>query len=228
MDIKTVIFDVDGVIVDSEQTHFLAYQKLLLEYDQDLTWRDYKKYFSGKSIRGGLLHFSKNNNLLIKQDFETFLKLFSEKKINSTAKLFESHVDFFSDTVNFIDKIAKGNLSLKDIGTIQEKPILAFATGMEDKLMAEVLKYYDFKNKISTIITPSSYKKSKPDPECYLVTLQKIGIGAEHAIGIEDSPAGIDALNAAGIYSIGLTTSHAVSELSKAKMLVANLSELII
>ncbi|MFO0703802.1 MAG: HAD family phosphatase [Patescibacteria group bacterium] len=226
--IQAIIFDVDGVLVDSEQTHFLAYQKLLLEYGKALTWQDYKKYFSGKSIRGGVEHYNKDHHIGTEQDFETLLKVISEKKINSTTKLFESHIDFFNDTVSFIDRIAVGNLSLKDIGTIREKPTLAFATGMEDKLMKEVLKHNDLQNKISTVVTPGSYKKSKPDPECYLVALQKIKMSADQVIGVEDSPAGIDALNAAGIFSIGLTTSHSASELSKAKVIVSTLSELIL
>ncbi len=226
--IRAIIFDVDGVLVDSEQTHFKAYQKILAEYGQELSWPGYKKYFSGKSIKGGIAAFVKDHSITQATEFEKFLTDFSEKKIASTTKIFANRIDFFTDTVKFIKKVSVGQLELKDIGNINEKPIIAFTTGMEDGLMKEVMKHHNLNKLISVAITPSHYKRSKPDPESYLVTLGKIGISASEAIGIEDSPAGIDALNAAGIFSISLTTTHTDSELSKAKVIVSNLSELIL
>lgn len=58
-----IIFDVDGVLIDTENVHFSAYKTVLKKYGFDLTLEGYKKWLSGKTIEGGVSLLVKDNNI---------------------------------------------------------------------------------------------------------------------------------------------------------------------
>ena len=78
--IKGVIFDVDGVIVNTENTHFLAFREVLKRYKYDLNFNKYKEHFSGKSIRGGINSLLDEHPQLSANNKENFINDFIQKK----------------------------------------------------------------------------------------------------------------------------------------------------
>lgn len=224
--IKGVIFDVDGVIINTENTHFQAFRTILKKHNYNLTYNKYKTHFSGRSIKGGLLSLLTETPIADPDD-KKFQQDFANQKISSTVELFKKQVVFFDDALLFIKQLLIKNLSLKGIGKIQSQPKLAMVTGLENILMTEVLKYHNLKKIFSVVVSADEYNHSKPHPECYNIALQKMNISSNHAIGIEDSLSGVQALNRAGIFSIGLTNTHSAHELSEAKIVTASLTELI-
>ncbi|HUW22194.1 MAG TPA: HAD family phosphatase [Candidatus Bathyarchaeia archaeon] len=196
--IKGIIFDVDGVIIDTEEIHFKAFRKVLKAYGYHLTKSAYKRYFSGKSIKGGML------------------SLLSEVKVR-----------FTSNPDDFIFKVSQGGIQLNKIGKLVAKPILACTTGLEKVLIKEVLKHHRLEDYFSVQITAEQYVQSKPHPECYRAALSRMKLKPDDAIGIEDTPSGIKALNRAKIFSLGLTTTHSKKDLVGAKMTVDSLMDLV-
>lgn len=226
--IKGIIFDVDGVIVNTENTHFLAYVKVFKEYDYQLTLDDYLKHFSGKSIRGGVLSLLTEHTLNTSSDQESLINEITQKKVSQTLERFKKKVDYFEDTLKFIQQIEKGNVQLKGVGQVVENPILAMATGLESAFFEYVLAQHNLKQLFPVIVTADQYSHSKPDPECYLMALEKMCLKAHEVVGIEDSVSGIRALNKAGIFSIALTTTHKAIDLIEAKVITETLTALIV
>lgn len=224
---KGIIFDVDGVIINTENLHCLAYQHVLRKHGYKLTLEKYKEHFSGKSIKGGILSLLAEIDISGETNRDKFIQLVTKQKINETVDLFKRELTFFDDTIQFIDRIQQGDVELKNIGIIDQNPVLAITTGLEQVLLDEVLKRYDLKNIITVIVTPEQYTHSKPNPECYKITLNKMDLNPDVVIGAEDSPAGIDALNATNIFSIGITNTHHATELQKSRLVTEAMSELL-
>jgi len=224
--IKGFIFDVDGVIINTENIHFLAYKDVFKNYDYDLTAEDYKKYFSGKSIKGGVLALISEVQLPDSENQTKFIQTISEQKISQTLKYFQQQVTYYPDTIKFIQALDQG-ITLDNIGQVQKQPILAMATGLEAAFFQYVLAKHNLKKLFSVLVTADDYEHSKPHPECYLQALKKMELTAEEVIGIEDSPSGIAALNKANIFSIGLTNTHTEEELNKAKIVTSSLLNLV-
>ena len=225
--IRGIIFDVDGVVINTENIHFLSFQKILKKYNFDLTKEHYKKHFSGKSIKGGILSLLAEIEIAHNLDLEDFITIFSQEKINSTLELFKKKLLFYEDTISFIKKVKKGNIKLKQLGVISPNPKLAFTTGLENVLLHEVLKHYNLLNLIEVVVTADKYIESKPNPECYNTTLSLMELKSENVFGVEDSPSGIKALNEANIFSVGLTTTHRKGELKEAQLIVKSLQEIL-
>ena len=76
------------------------------------------------------------------------------------------------------------------------------------------------------LVTAESVENGKPDPACYLMGRERIGLAGDDAnvLVVEDSPAGIRSGKAAGCKVIGLVTSHAVEEVLEADWVVEDLS----
>lgn len=62
------------------------------------------------------------------EDVDAFVQKITQKKVSQTLEHFKKQVVYFEDTIEFIQRIPEGNLFLKGIGSIAEKPILAMAT----------------------------------------------------------------------------------------------------
>jgi len=226
--IKGLIFDVDGVIINTENAHFLAFKKVLKKYGFNLSKESYKKHFSGRSIKGGILSLLEEVDLKHDSPLNDFVTQFSKEKIEATIGLFKKNLNFFKDTLKFINKILSGERELKKIGYLPKKPVFALSTGLESVLLNEVLKHYDLKNIFPITITAEQYTHSKPHPECYNLAVSQMKLLPEQVIGIEDSPSGILALNNAGIFSVGITTTHTKKDLKEANLVVKKLTNLLL
>lgn len=219
--IKGIIFDVDGVLIDSENLHFSAYQEILKQYHFDLDRAGYNKWFSGKSIEGGI------KSLLADNEISVDIERFKEQKVTLTKKLFQAKLVLNKDTVDFIENVNSRNLIIKDMVFV--KPLaLAMTTGLEKELVNEIFKVKPgLENLFSTIISAEDYTHSKPNPESYIKTAQKMNLPTDSLIGVEDTPSGIAALNAAGIFSIGVTTTFRKNDLKCANLIIGKLTDLL-
>jgi sugar-phosphatase len=76
------------------------------------------------------------------------------------------------------------------------------------------------------LVTSDMVSAGKPDPECYLVAAEALGVAPERCLVLEDAPAGLAAGRAARMTTVGLATTHPASELS-ADLVVGNLADLL-
>jgi beta-phosphoglucomutase len=215
--LRAVIFDFDGVITDSEILHLRAFNQVLAAHGIEISTQEYYKVYLGMTdvdcykllIRKGMLRISEEEiGSLIEKKYHIF-----EKLARTEGHIIEGARDFV--------------LMLS-----QNKLPLAICSG---SLMAEIeliLGQAQLRRYFTAIVSGDQMKKSKPDPQGYLLTLQKLNRGrqepilASQCVVIEDSHWGLKAAIAAGMHTIAVTNSYDAEQLAMAEKIVARLSEL--
>ena len=217
--LRAVIFDFDGVITDSEILHLRAFNKVLAQYNIEIKTEQYYKEYLGFTDRNCFEAVADSNKLgldfgqvenLIRQKNRIF-----EKLASTEAAIFEGVPEFLQMlTDNEIRRAICSGALLVDIAPILEKSRLGHF--------------------FEVIVSAEQIKKGKPDPEGFLLTLEKLNEGgwdsidADECVVIEDSFWGLEAAKAAGMHTVAITNSYDAEQLSMAEKIVERFSELTI
>jgi len=215
--LRAVIFDFDGVISDSEILHFRAFNQVLAQYGIEITIKDYYKTYLGFNdvdcykllIHQGLLKIDEQQiDGLVEQK-----KLIFEKLAKTEGRMIEGVRDFLT------------MLEDNDIS-------MAICSGALLTEVELILEEARLRHLFEAIVSGDQVKKGKPDPEGFLLSLQRLNenrenpITAKQCIAIEDSHWGLEAAKAAGMHTIAVTNSYDAEQLSMAEKVVDRLSEL--
>jgi putative hydrolase of the HAD superfamily len=189
--IKAVIFDFDGLIVDTESVWFEAYKEVLQRYEVELTLQ---KFSEVVGTSDEILFDFINSNLkepIEKELIEQMAKeLVDEKLLDPTLR--ENVEDYL--------------ISAKNAG-LQ----IALASSSSREWVESFLKKLTIYEYFSVIKTKDDVKKVKPDSELYLKAIEEIGVQASEAIAFEDSLNGLIAATKAGLHCVivpNQVTSH--------------------
>lgn len=207
---KAVIFDLDGVVINSERIYDVADRDFLLSrgviYDREKIVSD----VMGKSL------FESTSIL---KDFYsldgTVEELFLERK-NLLAEMYEDLVDFIQGFEEFHATLARRRIPTF-IATASERTLLKIAD--ERLRLSEI-----FLEKIFTIADVGN--KSKPDPAIFTYAASQMNIQPDQCVVIEDSPNGVLAAKNANMLCIAITTTQERMKLSLADLIVSGFHEL--
>ena len=210
--IKAIIFDMDGVIVDTEFQDFKIQQDFIKKENPaiDLVKTNFDVLI-GQSYRmlyATLKDFIASNEPIekIKERFERF---------NAVAYQSIDYQQLFRTDILSILKWAKKNSVL-----------LAVASSSTHEHIIEVLTSCDIKEYFDVIYSGEFVEESKPNPAIYQNTLNLLGVDPEYAIAIEDSFYGISAAKAAGITTIAYEETRAAIDQSAADYLAKDMIEI--
>lgn len=192
--IKLVIFDMDGVLVDSEPAISLASKEALAEWGIEAELGDFHqftgmgddKFIGGVAEKYGM----KYDIAMKKRAYEIYLNTAQER------------VNVYSWSKTLIDRLYTDGF------------ILAIASA-SDKVKVEcniTCIGADIK-KLSAVITGSDVKNKKPAPDIFLRAAEKAGIMPADSLVIEDAVSGVQAAKAAGMICIAVTTSFTADKL---------------
>ncbi len=204
---KAVIFDMNGIIIDDEHVHELAFQRVLKEYNILLNHSEYISIFAGRTDQEGFELIAHKYgielpiNELLRKKAELYLSLFPENK-----------------------KTYPGVIEL--ITMLSEKLVLALTSSSTRKEIDLVLNTFEVRDKFKIIVSAEDVSQGKPDPEPYLITSQKLGILPEFCVVIEDSRSGVRSAIDAGMKCIGVTTTHDLDALHAATIVVNNFDQI--
>jgi len=204
--IKAVIFDLDGVLVDTEIEHEKAFKQVLSEFNITILHQDYKHYFFGKT------------------DKEGFLDIFRKKGIRkyNIEECVEKKREIFLKLLNGIS-VFKGVIELLD--KLKEKYKLALASNSPKIEVEKIINLKSIKKYFEVITSVDDVIKPKPDPEIYLKTAEKLKVSIEECIVIEDSVFGVGAGKRAGMTVIAIANTEPKKKLKEADFVVENLNE---
>lgn len=206
-EIKAVIFDMDGVIVESEYRNYLAKIEILKPYGVSFDY-DYYSRFPG------------NSNLVV---WERIIKDFSINE--SAAVLHKADLEKREELIRLNGhQEVEGAIDL--IKRLFGKYTLALASGSPEKIILDTVKYFGIEKYFDFIISGETVKRCKPAPDIFEITAESLKIPAENCAVIEDSENGVKAAKSAGMYCIGFENKNSGNQdLSLADIIVSAHSE---
>jgi HAD superfamily hydrolase (TIGR01509 family) len=192
--LNAVIFDFDGIIVDSEPLHFRAFNEVLQPHGKTISWEDYCDTYIGFDDRDAF-------KTIFEAQHETISPDLLKDLINQKAEVFQ----------NYIQKGEASPLpgAVELILSIPRRLPVALCSGALKQDILPIIKNLGIHNAFSVIVTAEDTDKSKPDPAPYLLALKKLGISdGSTAVAIEDTPAGIISAKGAGLNVLAVTNSY--------------------
>lgn len=184
MQYKAVIFDKDGVIVDSEPLQHRASQEILADYGYVYTIEDHKILAIGKA---GNAYYP-----IIQEHYGiTDIEVFRQRRRDRYIELAGKHLKMRRGVLTLIRRLFNAWYPL------------AVASGSSKKLLAHDLAKFKLNQYFKVIVSGENYK-SKPDPEIFLVAAEKLGVKPSECIVIEDSEVGVKAAKSTGMYCIAI------------------------
>lgn len=203
-----VLFDMDGVIVDSNPYHKLAFQAFLKKYNRSLTDDELKTHVYGRTNQEGMPY------IFQRALATTELTELADEKEALFRELYRADIRPVAGLVPFLQKL-KGQRVPMAVGTSAPAANLDF-----------VLNSLGIRSYFDALLDSASVSRGKPDPEIYLKAAAELRIPPSQCIVIEDSLAGVQAGLNAGAKVIGITTTHTTEELANTHRVIQNFEDL--
>jgi len=205
--IQAVIFDLDGVIVSTDEYHFQAWQRLAHEEEIPFTEKD-NEQLKGVSRMESL-------EIILKQSQKSYT---AEAKVNMA----ERKNSYYRDLLKNLSPshILPGVLHfLKSL----ERQGIRVAIGSSSKNAVPILHKLGLIQSFEAVADGTNIKKSKPDPEVFLLAASLLSIPPTNCLVVEDAEAGVDAGLAAGMKVLAVGSA---SSLEKATFRAKDLSHI--
>ena len=216
--LAAVIFDFDGVIVNTEPLHFAAFREILQTKGLAFGWDEYVSFYLGFDDRDAFREaFRRGGRALGGADLSKLMRA----KAQAFQRLVEEKgVEPFPGVLPLIKSLSR-------------KVPLALCSGALQSDIAPILRTLKIEKAFDVIVTAEDVSASKPDPESYVLALERLGkafpakkIDADRSVAIEDTPAGIEAAGGAGLRVLALSNSYAPEKLAGAARIVPSLKNI--
>lgn len=196
--LKAVIFDMDGVIADTNPHHQIAWRKYYEQHGRTLSDAEFVEYVSGKHNRAILGHLFPDQSV----DVADFDRLADEKEA-----LFR---ELYAPAIVAVPGLVAFLTTLKEHGI---KTAVATSAPVEN--LDFVMDALELRPFFDELLHEKLVTRPKPDPEIYLKAMAMLGVSSEESIVFEDSMTGVKAGRAAGARVIGVATTHTIDELAE-------------
>jgi beta-phosphoglucomutase len=218
--LKAVIFDFDGVVADSELLHYKALNKAFgtrgVDVPKDVHWQKYLGYTDLENI------------LAVNEDYKMN---WTQAEVTQLCELKTANFHALARSeAPIIDGVEAFVKILKDNGL----PLAICSGAIRDDIDL-MLEHSGFAHAFDVIVSADDVQKGKPDPQGYLLALEKLNqktgkqINADECVVIEDSHWGLQAAGAAGMHRVAVTNTYPQSHLQKwAQMVVKRLDTITI
>ncbi len=205
---RAVLFDLDGVLIDSEPAHFAATRAALEDLGLDtLDEADYARWMLGRPDHRALADYLAARGLPA-----DLLPTLLERKAARYAERFAVEVRPLDDGVETLRAAHAAGLPLG---------IVSGALAAEIGWAIERLGIADL---VAVVVSGDEVACGKPDPEPYLLAARRLGLEPELCVAVEDAPAGVSAARAAGMRCLAVDRQGWGERLAAADLVVARLS----
>jgi HAD superfamily hydrolase (TIGR01509 family) len=215
--LRAVIFDFDGVITDSEILHFRAFNAVLAPHGFELAKHEYYKDYLGMS------------------DKDCFKALIGAGRLRiqeaQVPALIQKKTKIFEQLARTEGQIIEGVREFLDLLSAAQVPI-AICSGALRPEIELILEEAGLRSRFDVIVSAEEVHRGKPDPEGFILALQKLNdiwpdvIVPESCLVVEDSHWGLKAARAAGMRTLAVTNTYEAAQLKQADRVVARLDQL--
>ncbi len=203
---RAVIWDMDGVIVDTGEYHYRSWRDIFKKQGVDFSEKDFQCIFGQRNdtiIR----------KTLGKELTQAQVDSIADDKDNYFRQLVKSHVTPFPGVIDLL-KILNANGILAAVAS--SAPLENIRLIMAEAGTAEYFQAVVYGREVS---------EGKPSPQIYLLAAQKLGAEPANCIVIEDAVAGVEGAKRAGMRCIAVTNTHEAAGLNKADLVVDSLEK---
>jgi HAD superfamily hydrolase (TIGR01509 family) len=197
------LFDMDGVIVDTNPTHKIALRQFCKAHGHELSEQQLRDKIYGRTNKDWIPAVF--GNISPQQ-----LQAYADEKEALFRELYVSEIKPLDGLIEFLDKLKRDGLPC------------AIATSAPRENVDFVLEYTRISGYFSTILDESFVTTGKPHPEIYLKTAAALGYSPNDCLVIEDSISGVRSGKAAGCKVLGITTTHTSEELFETDLSAPN------
>lgn len=206
MKIEAVIFDLDGVIVSTDECHYRAWKKTA----------DEEGIYFDRKINDRLRGVSRMDSLEIV--LERAERLYTDEE---KVELAERKNNYYKEYIKKLTKDDILNGVKENLAELKAKGIKV-AIGSSSKNTPDILKYIGLDNYFDAVSDGNNITKSKPDPEVFLKAADMLGVPYEKCLVVEDADSGIEAGKRAGMYTLAVNNAkgadYSLADLSAGKI----------
>ena len=200
-----VIWDMDGVIIDSVPFHYQAWQTVFQKRGKNLEKSITEKPFG---------HIDTIKSVMGKDISEVELKEIATEKEEVFRQLITEQIRPLPGVIRLLVALRKNGFKLALASSSPRENIDLILEGLRAS------SYFDI------IISAEDVKHAKPDPEVFMLAAERLGVKNERCIVVEDMPAGVSAAKQVGMRCIGVATNRPKAMLNDADVVVESLAKI--
>lgn len=186
---QAIIFDMDGVIVDSEPLHIKAERQTLAPFDLDISDAEFHAYM-GQTPKKLL------EGIIAKYALPTTLEAIYPIHAANLLRLYRNEVTPIPGAIELIAQLAQTGLPL------------GIASSSDLELIHAVIDKFHLGSAIGAVASGQEMTRIKPHPDIYLTVAERLGVDPARCCAIEDSTAGVRSAKAAGMACIGFQSPN--------------------
>jgi HAD superfamily hydrolase (TIGR01509 family) len=211
---RTILFDFDGVLVNSEPLHFLAFHDVLAEEKIELSESEYYQELIGFDDKGAFKHIFEKRGMSL--DPKTFLRVMTRKKELMMRQIHSRKYSALPHVEEFVRSVWR------------HYPLAVCSGALRDEIEA-MLDGIALRDCFSFVVSAEDVSVGKPDPQGYLMTMKLISdrinstLQPPDCLIIEDAPQVARSVRAVGFPVLGVATSHPAEKLAEANWVVGSL-----
>ena len=212
MQIRGIIFDFNGVLIDDEGAHFHGFQQALKEEGLTLSWEEYCQEYLPYDDRNFFLHFLYDQKR--ESDSQSIRRLI-DLKSEHYFKAVEENVPILEPTIDFLRQLSPA------------VPV-AIASGAARREIESILDQLKLLERFATIVSAEDVIQGKPHPETFLKALAGLketdsSLETQQVLVIEDSYRGVQSVHTTGMKCLALTTTYSTEQLAEADLVLETL-----
>lgn len=189
MQLRAILFDHDGTLVNSEPVHYRMWAQVLQRYGLALTEQQYKAHYAGVPTPANAI------DLVRRFGIDESPEQLAEAKNAATREYLDRQAfPLMPGVEEAISCFHSAGLKL------------AVVTGASANGVQTTLRVNEFTDYFSAVVSGDDVRASKPAPDCYFLALERLGVTAAECLAIEDTQHGLEAAFRAGINCVALPT----------------------
>lgn len=201
-----VLFDLDGVIVDSKEAHFLAFKQFGEEAGYDFTRETFTHIFG--------MHNNEIFPILFGRPLpQEEIDRMAERKEAIVREMIRGHVTALPGAVALVRALWRAGFHL------------AVGTSTPRANVELILGELGLREEFQAIISAEDVREGKPNPQVFLLGAEALGIPPKRCVVVEDAVAGVQAAHNGGMKVLAVTTNHSREALREAERVVDSLEE---
>lgn len=204
--IKGLIFDLDGVLVDTVPAHFHAWKHMFEEHGYSFGKKEYRSLVDGRP------RFDGARNVMTRHTDNEVREAADNKNDIYVEMIDRGEFQVFDAAIDLVRKCQSEGFGL--------------AAASSSANVRTVLEMAGLLDAFQVVIGGDDVAKGKPDPDIFLAAANGLGLAVEECIVIEDSSSGVQAAKNGGFYCVGLLHDDDDGELAGADRIVSSLTEL--